>query len=69
MIKFKEIKTRDELLTRIIRKNNGLNVLSCGNQYGYIYRFLSRTKTNDNMIEVEVFYTAGSGEHSIIRFI
>ncbi len=63
MKRFKDIRTREELLERVVD-----GVLSVGNQYSYINHLLHKVKTRDDQVLVEVIYTR-SGKHSIMRYI
>jgi hypothetical protein len=67
-IKFKEITTREELLTRIKTVGENL-VLSCGNNYGSIKeKGLLHTEPAVGRKQVLVKYTH-HGESTVVRYI
>lgn len=69
LIKFEDIKTKEEVLTRIKEGQEGyLSTLSVGNKWHMIKDFFSKEKKEDSKA-VMVYYTAGAGKHSIVRYL
>lgn len=66
-IKFEDIKTREEVLTRIV-KDGDFNRLSTGNKW-WMIKDLFTMNEEEGKIKVIVKYTAGAGGHSIVRYI
>lgn len=69
LIKFEDIKTKEEVLTRVKDGQDGyLATLSVGNKWHMIKDFFSKEKKEDSKA-VMVYYTAGAGKHSIVRYL
>lgn len=62
--KFADIKTVEQLRSRIIS-----GVLSSGNQYMKVRKFMTEDRVSIDQIETDVKYTAGNGNHTTVRFI
>lgn len=69
-INFQDIKTRDELLTRVPEVEDGyIRVLSVGNKMGYVSGFLSETPDAIHTIKVVVRYTPTYGKREVTRYV
>lgn len=66
-LRYTDIKTADQLRTRIRLDSSGYKCLDCGNQYHHIRPLLARDGDLENLVFVT--YTAGSGSHLIARYI
>ena len=67
LIKFQDVKTKEEILTRI-KDEDGCSKLSVGNKWHMIKDFFSKEK-KEGAKEIIVYYTAGAGKHSIVRYL
>lgn len=72
--KFVDIKTVEQLRARIrlTGKDTATHhegVLSAGNQYMQVRKFMTEERISPDQIETGVIYTAGSGKHTTVRFI
>lgn len=67
-INFKDITTKEELLTRITEDGQGKKTLSVGNKWSLIKDFFSKEK-EEGREEVKISYTAGAGKHQIWRYL
>lgn len=67
--KFADIKTVEQLRTRIKLTDKGTALLSTGNQYMNVRKFMTEERVSNDQIQTGVEYTAGSGNHMTIRFI
>ena len=68
LIKFEDIKTKEEVLTRVEESQEGLATLSVGNKWHMIKDFFSKEKKEDSKA-IMIYYTAGAGKHSIVRYL
>lgn len=72
-MKYKDIRTRDQLLTRLTKQEGiDLPLLSVGNQYKYIKHLLHRSPPNPQAKKVLVRYAVPAnviGTNEIVRYI
>lgn len=66
-LRYADIRTADQLRTRIRLNSSGHQCLDCGNRYWLIRPLLAQTGAPEDLVLVH--YTAGSGSHVITRYI
>ena len=67
-MKLSDVTSRADLIALTAAQENGDLLLSCGNKYSRIKKYLSETPDAAHPLKVKVIYTA-CGKHTITRYL